>query len=68
MTAILARPLSPRRLTDERTAQRAIAQKRLMIMMLLYGAAVGIVLTKLAFFAVFAGPASASTLALSSAT
>ncbi|MES2097764.1 MAG: penicillin-binding protein 2 [Pseudomonadota bacterium] len=63
MTAILARPLSPRRLTDERAAQRATAQKRLMIMMLLYGAAVGIVLTKLAFFAVFAGPASASTLA-----
>jgi cell division protein FtsI (penicillin-binding protein 3) len=63
MAAILARPLSPRRLTDERTAQRATAQKRLMIMMLLYTAAVGIVLTKLAFFAVFTGPASASTLA-----
>ncbi|MBN8814221.1 MAG: penicillin-binding protein 2 [Sphingomonas sp.] len=60
MTTI-ARPLSPRRLTDDRGLSRATAQKRLMIMMLLYGFAVGIVLTKLAFFAVFTGPASATT-------
>ena len=63
MTLTLARPLSPRRQTDDRGLHRATAQKRLMIMMLLYGFAVGIVLTKLAFFALFAGPASATTIA-----
>ncbi|HEX4695863.1 penicillin-binding protein 2 [Sphingomonas sp.] len=62
MTLTLARPLSPRQ-TDDRGLHRATAQKRLMIMMLLYGFAVGIVLTKLTFFAVFAGPASATTVA-----
>lgn len=63
MTAPLARPLSPRRQPEERGVNRATAQKRLMIMLLLYGGAVCIVLSKLAFFAVFAGPASASTMA-----
>ena len=58
----IARPLSPRRSADDRGMSRATAQKRLMIMMLLYGFAVGIVLTKLAFFAVFTGPAAAATI------
>ncbi|THD37731.1 MAG: penicillin-binding protein 2 [Sphingomonas sp.] len=62
MTETLARPLSPRRLTDDRGVNRATAQKRLMIMMLLYGGAVCLVLSKLAFFAMFAGPASATTI------
>ena len=63
MTMTLARPLAPRRQPDDRGLHRPTAQKRLMIMMLLYGAAVVIVLSKLAFFAVFAGPASANTMA-----
>src|ERR1700712_3954871 len=62
MSTTLARPLSPRRQADDRGVNRATAQKRLMIMMLLYGGAVCVVLSKLAFFAVFAGPASASTI------
>jgi cell division protein FtsI (penicillin-binding protein 3) len=62
MTTTLARPLSPRRQNEDRGVNRATAQKRLMIMMLLYGGAVCLVLSKLAFFAVFAGPASATTM------
>ena len=61
MTLVLARPLPPRRLSDQRAMLRALAQKRLMIMMLLYGAAVGVVLAKLAFFAIATGSASAAT-------
>ena len=61
MTAILARPLAPRLAADKRLANRATAQKRLMIMMLLYGAAVGVVVAKLGFFAVSAGSATAAT-------
>ena len=59
MTTTIARPLSSRRQNDDRGMSRATAQKRLMIMMLLYGFAVVVVLTKLTFFAVFTGPASA---------
>jgi cell division protein FtsI (penicillin-binding protein 3) len=62
MSAVLARPLPPRRLSDERAVLRATAQKRMMIMMLLYGAAIGVVLAKLAFFAISTGSASAATM------
>ena len=62
MTAILARPLAPRRLADDRAASRATAQKRLMIMMLLYGAAVSVVVGKLGFFGFASGSAAASTM------
>lgn len=49
MSNLLARPIAPRRLADERALVRATAQKRLMIMMLLYGAAIGVVVAKLSF-------------------
>ncbi len=62
MSNLLARPIAPRRLADERALVRATAQKRLMIMMLLYGAAVGVVVAKLGFFAISAGTATASTM------
>ena len=62
MTAMLARPLAPRRLADDRAASRATAQKRLMIMMLLYGAAVSVVVGKLGFFGFASGSAVASTM------
>lgn len=63
MSNLLARPIAPRRLADERALVRATAQKRLMIMMLLYGAAIGVVVAKLGFFAFSAGTATASTMA-----
>ncbi|WP_066812808.1 peptidoglycan D,D-transpeptidase FtsI family protein [Sphingomonas asaccharolytica] len=62
MSNLLARPVAPRRLADERALVRATAQKRLMIMMLLYGAAIGVVVAKLSFFAFSAGTATASTM------
>ena len=62
MSNLLARPIAPRRLADDRALVRATAQKRLMIMMLLYGAAVGVVVAKLGFFAISAGTATAATL------
>ncbi len=63
MTTKLARPLPPRRLADQRATMRAVAQKRLMIIMLLYGAAIGVVVSKLAFFAISTGSATAATMA-----
>jgi cell division protein FtsI (penicillin-binding protein 3) len=62
MSNLLARPIAPRRLADDRALSRATAQKRMMIMMLLYGAAVGVVVAKLGFFALSAGTATASTM------
>ncbi|WP_375398042.1 peptidoglycan D,D-transpeptidase FtsI family protein [uncultured Sphingomonas sp.] len=53
-TALVARPMAPRRQSDLRQAQRATSQLRLMVMMLVYAGAVLLVVGKLALLAAHA--------------
>jgi cell division protein FtsI (penicillin-binding protein 3) len=61
VTVLVARPVGPRRDPRQRHALIGIAHTRLMMLMLLFAAAVMLVIGRLAMLAVFAGPANAAT-------
>ena len=61
MTAVVARPLQPpRRTAGQRHQLVATAHMRLMMLMVLFAAAVLLVVARLAMLAIFAGPADAA--------
>ena len=60
MTVLVARPVGPRRDPRQRHALIGIAHTRLMMLMLLFGAAVALVIGRLAMLAIVAGPADAA--------
>ncbi|WP_174293097.1 peptidoglycan D,D-transpeptidase FtsI family protein [Sphingomonas bacterium] len=57
MTLVVARPLTPRRAAGQRHALVATAHMRLMMLMMVFAAAVALVIARLAMLAIVAGPA-----------
>jgi len=62
MTVLVARPLPPRQAGEQRHQQVAVAQMRLMLMMLLFAAAIALVIGRLLVLAALAEPANAGGL------
>ncbi|HEX8484134.1 penicillin-binding protein 2 [Sphingomonas sp.] len=60
MTVLVARPIGQRRDSRQRHALIGVAHTRLMMAMLLFAAAVTVVIGRLAMLALFAGPADAA--------
>ena len=55
MSVVVARPLSPRRTAGQRQALVAVSHMRLMVLLLLFAAAVTLVIGRLALLAIFSG-------------